>query len=347
MRLAIRAFLIAFFGVMKRWKIVIFLFLFNLLFSVFLAAPIIRSLVDDVSRFHGLPAFLDRFNPELYSDFINNHQAVLKNFVLGAGVGGILYYLVFNVLSGGMIAILADPKEKTTMKTFLGASGRFAFRFTRLLFYYCILLTCVALVNHGLDRCLIWFAENLMEGGAAAGTLGWLFFTKNLIMLLLLVFAIVSFNYAKTEAVVRERHFMGGCMLSGVGFTLAHPVVTGFFIILSTALLAAVAAGYFVLSRWIDPSASYRFLDSIGGITVSGAVLYVILAQFIQMLVQAAILFRHTGQVYIFKYLTVQAGNPDPELANPDPFSPFITDRPYAGPPRNKTNSDLEGKINV
>ncbi|MFH1998962.1 MAG: hypothetical protein ABIK28_04730, partial [Planctomycetota bacterium] len=93
----------------------------------------------------------------------------------------------------------------------------------------------------------------------------------------------------------------------------------------------------------IDPLQSYNLLKSLGPLTVSGAILYLIVTQAAQLLIQACLVFRHAGQVYIYKYLTVQESQPDPELVSTeDPFSPFIPDRPYTGPDDDAYHPELK-----
>lgn len=332
MGLAVRAFFIAAFATIKRWKIVVFFFLVNFLLSAFLAVPLFVSLSREAGHFGGLESFLQHFDPGLLADFGRHSTDLLQGVFLAAGLGGLIYYLLFNLFSGGMISILADPREKTSMKTFLRACGRFSFRFVRLLFYFVLFLAVLACLNSALDKGLLWYFNDFKEAGSSSAALGWTLFAKNILMILLLAYGLISFNYGKTAAVVEDRHFMGSSFLRGMGFALTHPLVTGLFFILATIVVAATVWAYAVLARCVDPGQSYSFLQGLGGVTLSGVLLYLLIAQFIQFFLQAGLVLRHAGQVYIFKYLTVQDARPDPELVSRDPYSPFIPDRPYSGP---------------
>jgi hypothetical protein len=344
MRLVIRAFSIALFAVIKRWKIVLLLFFVNFFIAAFLALPLFKMFSSQGGRFGGLEDSLAHLRPEVLTDFISGNREVLNTFFVTAGAGGLLYFILFHLLSGGLIAILADPREKTTLKTFLRACGRYVFRYMRLLFYFLLFLVVLALLNSVLDQGLNWYFIDFQEYESGAGALGWLLKSKNILMLLLFAFALVSMNYAKTAAVVEDRHFMGGCMLRGMGFTLAHPIVTGFFFLLAFLTLALFVYAYLYLSRRVDIGGSYHFLDMVGGVTLSGALLFFLIAQVFQFLIQACLVFRHAGQVYIFKYLTVQFSHPDPELSSPpEPDSPFIPDRPYTGMGEENIHPDVEG----
>lgn len=349
MGLAIRASLIAFFALLKRWKLVLFFFLFNFLFSVFLAAPLFVAISEDAGHFGGLDRFVHRFDPVLLADFTGQNGDFLRNFFLTVGLGGLIYYFLYHILSGGMLSILADVREKTSMKTFLRGCGRYAFRYARLFFYFCVFLVALAFINHWLNQALAWYFNDFLEYGASSAALGWIMMAKNILMLILLFYAIVSLNYAKTAVVTRDRHFMGSTFLKGMSFSLSHPLVTGFYFVLSLVLLGAVILGYRFTALRIDPYHAYSFLENMGPLTISGALLYLLLAQLTQLLIQACLVFRHAGQVYIFRYLTVQDSNPDPELAaSDDPFSPFIPDRPYTGPDDDAYQPELkEGKSNA
>jgi hypothetical protein len=347
MGLAFRAFFIALFAVMKRWKIVFFFFLLNFLFSAFLASPLFEALSAKLGHYSDLRGLFKEFMPEVIVDFAHGNQQAMRGFFLTAGLGGLVYFLMYHVFSGGMIAILADPREKTTMKTFLKLSGRYSFRFVRLLFYFLIFLGLLFIVNRSLDKCLLWYLNDVKDYGANSQLLGWTLFAKNLVMLLLLAYTLVSFNYAKTVLVIEGRHFTGACLLSGMAFALIHPLATGLFFLCSSLVLVGVTYAYILFSRLIDTGESYLLLKSIGGISLSGTLLYLLVAQGIQFLIQACLVLRHAGQVYLYKYLTVQPSHVDPELANPDPYSPFIPDRPYTGPDEPETHPDLEGQSNA
>ena len=126
-------------------------------------------------------------------------------------------------------------------------------------------------------------------------------------------------------------------------FLVAHRLHgTGLFFLAATLFLAGLTWFYAYLAGLIDPGRSYTLLESLGGVTLSGSVLFLIAAQGVQLLLQAGLVLRHAGQVYIFKYLTVQEARPDPELTSPDPYSPFIPDRPYTGPDDKTVQPGLE-----
>jgi hypothetical protein len=352
MGLAFRAFFIALFAVLKRWKIVIFFFVLTFFTSAFLAAPIFTSISSWAGHSGGLSEYLQAFDPEAAADFAHHNREMFQGFFLAAGMAGVLFYIFYHLLSGGMIVILADIREKTTLKTLFRGCGGFAFRYLRLLLYFCLLMGVLALINLCLDKLLLWYFTGYQEYGSGSGALGWILMIKNGFMALLLAIALVSFNYAKTAAVVDNRHFMAGALYHGLAFTLSHPFVTGLYFVLSTATLALPCFLYYYFSRWIDPERSYHFLDSLGGITMSGALITVILMQVVQFLVQACLVFRHAGQVYIYKFLTIRTTNPDPELAPreetlEDPYAnkPFIPDSPYRGPDKTGKDPDVEDPI--
>jgi hypothetical protein len=345
MGLAIRAFFVACFAVIKRWKLVVFFFLFNFLFTALLACPLFRALAGEGGHSPGLSALMSRFDPRLTADFLRAQGGLIRGFLLAAGIGGVAYYLLYTLFSGGMISILADPREKTSMKTFLRACGRFSFRFFRLIAYFALSLALLALLNWGLDKLLVWYLTGFKEYTADSGTLKWVLLSKNLLMLLLLAFAVASLGFAKCATVVEDRHFMAAAFCRGMGFTLAHPWVTGLFFLLAAATLAATYVAYAAAAARIDPEGSFPLIESAGGLTLSGVLIFLVLAQAVQFGVQAALILRHAGQVYIFKYLTVQETHPDPELVRPDPFTPFIPDRPHPGPGKDYAEEESQSHV--
>ena len=343
MSLAFRAFFIALFAVIKRWKIVFFFFVFNLLFSLLLVLPLFRSLSEHLGHYSGLQDVLERFAPGPFTDFLGARGVPVESFLLSAGFGGVLYFLLYNILSGGMITLLADHREVTTLKTFFRATGVYGFRFIRLLLYFAMGLVVLGFLNAGLDRVLAWYTEEVQTSGVSARLLGWLGLAKGTIMTILLAYLLIALNYAKTCTVVERRRFMFSSFGSGLAFTFRHPLSTGLFFLLSLVLLGAIFYLYSVLSRWVPPMDQRYVLDSLGGITLSGAILFICVSQAIQFMIQGALIFRHAGQVAIYKYLTVRNTEPDPELTTDTTYPPFIPDRPDTEPGGEDGQTMLEG----
>ncbi|MBU0753675.1 MAG: hypothetical protein KJ645_00950, partial [Planctomycetes bacterium] len=179
MGLAIRAFFVAVFATIKRWKIVVFFFLLNLLFSAILAVPLFVGLSQEGGHFSGLQTFLEHFDRTALADFSRHDQGMLEGMFRTIGIAGLIYFLLFNLFTGGTIAILADPREKTSMKTFLKTCGRFAFRFLRLLFYFIVFIAILICLNRVLDKLLVWYFHDFKEYDASSSALGWILFGKN------------------------------------------------------------------------------------------------------------------------------------------------------------------------
>lgn len=331
MGLALKAFFIGIFAVIKRWKLLVLLFGLNFLCSTFLALPLYRVFSEDLGRAGGVMERLARFDPRLLADFFRRHHESAEWTALAAGAGGILYFLLLHFLSAGVLSILAEPREKTSLETLLAGCGRFAFRFLRLLFYFAVALVVLAGLNRLADRVVDWYFRELRGFAAGSASLGWILFAKNLLALGLVGLAVVSWNFAKIAVVKEGGHFTGGHFIRGWAFTLSHPLVTGIFFLASTALFFLPLVLYGWLSRTIDLQGSYTVLRFAGGVTLSGVTLFFLLAQALQLLVQAALLHRWAGQVYLFQYLTVQAAPADPELSVRPSFAPhtFIVDRPF------------------
>ena len=234
------------------------------------------------------------------------------------------------------------------MENLLRACGRFAFRFFRVLFYFAVTLVVLAGINRLADEVLSWYFQEFRDYGAGSGALGWFLFAKNLLALGLLGLALVSWNYAKVAVVTEEGHFMGGHFIRGWGFTLSHPLVTGIFFLCSTALFLLPLVLYALLSRQIDPAGQYTVFRFAGGVTLSGVTVYFLLVQALQFLFQAALLHRQAGQVYLFKYLTVQSAPPDPELSPRVQALPhtFIVDRPLPEPEEKGPEPSMEADGN-
>jgi len=330
MTLALRAFLIAIFATLKRWKVVVFLYFINLLFGILIAWPLLAEVARQGGHFGAMEGLVRAFDPELYLDFANGREGGLGQSAALASLVGIFYFLVFNAVSGGVIALLLNANQPTTLKTFFRSIGDNCFRFFRLLFYYVVILAVVALINVLLNDMICWFFGSFLGGGGGTVTLGWSLLVKNIVMLLILLYALVSFNYAKTSVVAEDGHSMFFHFFKGMGFTASHPLSTIPFFLFSLIPFVAVGYLYWMTSRTIDPYGSYALLEGVvpWKWVVSGSVIYVIVAQLTQFFLQGCLVMRYAGQVYIFKRLMIFTAHPDPDLEKSIPESYFVVDRP-------------------
>ncbi len=334
MTLAFSAFLVAIFATIKRWKIVFFLFCFNAAFAALVAYPLISDISREGGYFGGLADFIRSFNPEIFLDFKNTGNGTVDMALSQAGFLGLLYFFLYNILTAGVTVILADPRETTTLKTFFRSCGFFAFRFMRLFFYYAVLLVLIALLNSQLNKAVCWLFEEMWNYSAGSETLGWVLLAKNVLMLVVLGYGLLSFNYAKAAVVIEDGHFMGYYFLRGIGFTLSHFFLTGLYFVLSLIPFLIAILFYIIASRAVDPLASYTVL---GGILpwewiVPGGVVYILVAQVAQILFQACLIQRLAGQIFIFRKMFLPTSHPDPDLQKNIPDSYFVVDKPEPGP---------------
>lgn len=342
MTVAFRAFFTATFATIKRWKIVFFLFVFNAIFGLLVSLPLIADIHALGGYFGGLDDFVRSFDPEIYHDFTNQTQSAIGGAAFG--IWGLVYFFLFNILTAGAIGILVDPRESTTLKTFFKACGQYCFRFCRLAVYFVIVLYLINWINSLLSSTICWYFEGSQEYGAGSEMLGWTLFAKNVFMSIVLGFGLLSFVYAKTAAVIEDGHFMGYYFLRGIGFTFSHVLTTGLFLILSLIPLGLVILFYVVVRKTIDLEGSYPILEGIlpWKWVLSGAVVYIVLAQAVQFLIQACLFFRMAGQVSIFKRFMGQAAYPDPDLHKNIPEAYFVVDSPGTASAKAKKKEEDE-----
>jgi hypothetical protein len=112
-----------------------------------------------------------------------------------AAVAGV-YFLLNIYLAGGAIAVFIKPRD-----TFFGAGSRYFLRFLRLALWSAPLYAAVLALNAGLAKLISRFADNSMVE-APWVVLGW---ARALLVLLLLLFVNMIFDYAKVIVVAEGR----------------------------------------------------------------------------------------------------------------------------------------------
>ncbi len=133
---------------------VLFLFVFNLLFSLILAVPMYTSLEESIGGSEVGDRMVKGFDYIWWEEFRDQSIGIEKTFspsILGKGavldnfvylipfgvrqlprtilVFGALYILLHTFLSGGIISVLGRDTPAFSIRSFFSAAGKFAYRF--------------------------------------------------------------------------------------------------------------------------------------------------------------------------------------------------------------------------
>jgi hypothetical protein len=240
------------FGLRKaasRKRVVLFLFIANLLAGLLFAIPLRNLLMGFAGHslagkelVHGV-----RFDFLFELGAANPDAAGMLSSLLF--LGGAVSWLLSLFLSGGALTTLAADGPYQAAD-FWGASGRLFGRFIRLALWSLLLLAALSLlplIGKALQRLLYGSDpyENVIVGGA--------FVLAGLILTALFFFR-VCFDYARIDAVVNDERKMRRSLWRAVRFAIGK-----FFPTVGVALVMALASGlllliYLPLSTLVDGS---------------------------------------------------------------------------------------------
>ncbi len=138
----------------KNFRLVLFLLVFNLLFSLILAIPMYTSLEESIGHSEVGDRMVKGFDYIWWEEFRDQSKGIEKSFspsILGKGavldnfvhlihfgetslprvilVFGALYILLHTFLSGGIISVIGKNNPVFSMRGFFSGAGKFASRF--------------------------------------------------------------------------------------------------------------------------------------------------------------------------------------------------------------------------
>jgi hypothetical protein len=168
----------------------------------------------------------------------------------GLVVLGVLYALVWALLSGGVIDRFANPQHKRGVGRLLRSGGRYFFRFVRL-------ALCSAVLYFLIYKLYGWLFEYITEitRDTASEKVRLMYsLLVHGVIAALLVLVRISFDYAKIVVVVEDRRSMLLSALRGIGLVFFHPARTVGVYLLMLVPLIVVLGIYWLISPGVDQS---------------------------------------------------------------------------------------------
>ena len=185
----------------QKIKIVVYLWLFNFVFSLLIVTPIYYFINRDLSRSLMADRLAKGINFLWLGDVIYKYRDVLSALLGWFLVPGVLFFLLHIFLNGGVLGRIVAENEKINLANFFADCGKYFFRFIR------IFLISIPgyLVIFGLIFTPISVLLNLWKKSASSE---WdLIFVSNLrFLLLLLLFSVIKmfFDYVKIRCVAKD-----------------------------------------------------------------------------------------------------------------------------------------------
>ncbi|MDX2030768.1 MAG: hypothetical protein SF339_08865 [Blastocatellia bacterium] len=270
-----KSFLAGMLNATRHWKMVLLLLVANLLAAIPIVAPIFATIVMTTSGTATADALLaDKLDVIWLADLFNNRFAGFSLESLGAQTGLLLLalglgYLILNTLfAGGILEVLQAPDGAFGMRRFWAGCGAWFGRFTRLLLLS-LFVYGAALFLHGRLAALVNAGE---EKAHAYAPFAWRKWALTALLLALLAFINMVFDYAKIGTVVNDRHGMFQEALRAFRFAGRHFFSTyGLYILAGLTGLAVFALPVWLRSRIPQSSMGAVFLAFLLGQLAIGA----------------------------------------------------------------------------
>lgn len=263
-------------------RLIIFLFSFNLIFSLILAVPMYQSLQSSLGDSLVGEQMTQGFDYLWWEEFRDEAQGLEKSFVpdlIGKGsllmnlealiqakfasmppqvlIFGIVYLLIHTLFAGGILHIFQMPQLKFSLKSFFSGAGIYFPRFMGIMLVSWIFF-------FGLIGIVRNWCNNLL-GGAAQEAFSevlpfYLGLGLNTLILFLFLFLHMTFDYARIRTVVEDKKNIFKTVFSAFGFVFQNlgPVLGLYFLIFG--LNVAVSLLYILVQGIIPQNGTPEIL---------------------------------------------------------------------------------------
>jgi len=255
--------------VIKNYKMALIVYLVNIVLAILIAIPIYSTLKDNIADRGVRDALEQNFDYEWWSSFNFQAEGLKKTIrpALSSGFAplfdnfelfltgkftsfgmviffwGLAMVFISAFFNGGVIGLYADEKLTFSVSRFFSLSGFYFHHFFALAL---TMLLVVFIFYKTLHRLILNLADQITAG--AAGN-SWLFhFLAYLLLLLIIFFIKIIFDYAKIILVLENQKSSWLCIWLATKFVVRHLLKTfGLYLLLSVIGLSIVLCFGFLL----------------------------------------------------------------------------------------------------
>lgn len=259
-------------------KMILLLFIINLLFSLLLAIPMYNSLKDSFGYSEAGDRMAEGFDYLWWEEFRDQSRGLETTFtpsIIGKGailnnleglarmrflslppiilIAGVLYIILHTFLAGGILSIFKEKTLKFTMEKFFRGAGKYFFPFILLtlsswIFFYAV----VTIFGSGFNFIVRDVSRNSLSE-IPPFYLGLLF---NVILLFLFFFIQMVFDYARIKIVLEDHSNIFKTALNALSFVLKHPLSTlGLYYLIF--FISFVVSVLYILFKEIIPQSTW------------------------------------------------------------------------------------------
>lgn len=257
---------------------VLLLFIINLLFAAILAAPMYNSLKDSFGSSLVGERMAQGFDYIWWGEFRDSSTGLEKAFtpsIIGKGailnnleglvqmrffdlppailVMGLIYIILHTFLAGGILSIFVKETPMFSMKEFFTGAGSYFLRFFLLmLISWLFFIVVLIFLNRGFNSIL----QNVRQDAVSEVTPFYLSLLFNAIVLILILFIQMVFDYGRIKIVVEENRNVIKSSLGAFGFVFRHlgSTLGLFYLILLAHVIVTLI---YILLKAIIPQSAY------------------------------------------------------------------------------------------
>ena len=294
-------------------KMVLFLFVVNLLFSLLLAIPMYNSLKDSFGRSEAGSRMAKGFDYVWWEEFRDEARGLETTFspsVIGKGailtnlesliqmrflslppillVFGLFYIILHTFLAGGILTIFSQDAPGFTLKEFIQGAGSHFLRFFGLMLFSWVFIIAIGSL---LQDALISILSGISSNSLSEVTPFFIGLGINALIFILLLFIQMVFDYARIKVVLEESRNILKSTLEALAFVFKYPFSTlGLFYLIF--LIQVAVTVIYILLKEIIPQSNFPW----------------VLAAFIiqQLFIFAVIWIRcllYSSQMQLYKYM--------------------------------------------
>lgn len=261
----------------KTARMVLTLFVINLLFALFLAVPMYQALKDSFGNSLVGERMAKGFDTLWWNEFQDQSEGLEQSFtpfIIGKGailnnlemlaqmkffdlppvvlILGLVYILLHTFLAGGILSTFNKDPPRFALKSFLEGAGHYFFRFFLvMLVSWLFLFGLVGSLNQWLNTLLGKVAENAFSE-ITPFFLGLLF---NIIVFFLLLLFRMIFEYSKIAIAAQGERNILKAIFDAFGFVIKNPGST-LSLFYSVFTVNVVVTLFFILIKSLIPQAS-------------------------------------------------------------------------------------------
>ena len=257
-------------------KMVLFLFVVNLLFSLLLVIPMYNSLKDSFGRSEAGSRMAKGFDYVWWEEFRDEARGLETTFspsVIGKGailtnlesliqmrflslppillVFGLFYIILHTFLAGGILTIFSQDAPGFTLKEFIQGAGSHFLRFFGLMLFSWVFIIAIGSL---LQDALISILSGISSNSLSEVTPFFIGLGINALIFILLLFIQMVFDYARIKVVLEESRNIFKSTLEALAFVFKYPFSTFGLFYLIFLFQVAVTVIYILLKEIIPQS---------------------------------------------------------------------------------------------